>query len=158
MSTLRAPTETAIERLGLESLEEILAIEQASYAKPWSRESFLSELSRLPYSRIWGVRIEGALAAFAVVWVIAGEGHLANLATAPAERRRGLARLLVQGALDDARRRLAEFMLLEVRASNFAAIRLYEEFGFGETGRRRAYYEDGEDAVLMRLAFNSGGA
>jgi ribosomal-protein-alanine N-acetyltransferase len=144
-----------IERLGLEHLDEVLAIEKASYGNPWSRNSFIAELTQLPYSRLWGLREPGdpRLAAFAVVWVIAGEGHLANLATDPAHRRRGHARALLQTALDDARRREARFMLLEVRAGNGAAITLYREFGFRDYGRRPKYYEDGEDALLMRLDF-----
>lgn len=154
-----ADAEIRITRLGLESLDEIVAIENACYAKPWSRESFSSELTQLPYSRLWGSRLAGIggdagfLAGFAVVWVIAGEGHLANLATVPALRRRGHARALMHAALDDARRRAAQFMLLEVRAGNLAAITLYREFGFRDYGSRPKYYEDGEDALLMRVDF-----
>jgi ribosomal-protein-alanine N-acetyltransferase len=43
---------------------------------------------------------------------------------------------------------------LEVRVSNFSAIRLYLNYGFIEVGRRRDYYrtEFGrEDAILMTL-------
>lgn len=152
-------------RLGLADLDEIVAIENASYANPWSRESFLSELTRLPYSRVWGSRLAGAdgeaggepgaLTGFAVVWVITDEAHLANLAVAPSLRRRGHARALMHAALDDARRRAARFMLLEVRAGNAAAITLYREFGFQDYGRRPKYYEDGEDALLMRADFKA---
>lgn len=163
----RPAVEIRILRLGLEDLDEIIAIENASYAKPWSRESFFSELTKLPYSRLWGTRAPagdadagaepGPLAGFAVVWVIAGEAHLANLATDPARRRHGHARALMHAALDDARRRAALFMLLEVRTGNVAAITLYREFGFRDYGRRSNYYEDGEDALLMRLDFRGAG-
>ena len=157
----RPAAEIRILRLGLEDLDEIVAIENASYAKPWSRESFLSELTKLPYSRLWGTRLAGTggkaglLAGFAVVWVITDEAHLANLAIAPSLRRRGHARALMHAALDDARRRAARFMLLEVRAGNVAAITLYRGFGFQDYGHRPKYYEDGEDALLMRTDFKA---
>ncbi len=51
----------------------------------------------------------------------------------------------------------AEAVLLEVRASNAAALRLYESLGFQRVGLRRRYYADGEDAVLMTLALRQGG-
>jgi ribosomal-protein-alanine N-acetyltransferase len=44
----------------------------------------------------------------------------------------------------------AESAVLEVRAGNKAAISLYHKLGFAEVGKRKAYYSDGEDALLMQ--------
>ncbi len=142
----------SIARLGAADLDAVEAIETASYARPWSRDGLLRELSQLDYSRVWGARDEsGALLGFAVVWVIADEAHLANLAVAPAARRRGVGRLLTAEALADAARRGGAHLLLEVRVSNAAAIALYREFGLRDDGVREKYYDDnGEDALLMR--------
>jgi len=75
-----------------------------------------------------------------------GEREILNLAVDPAERHTGVARELLKDAL---RARGAWF--LEVRASNVAAIRLYESAGFSRTGRRPDYYyEPPEDGIVMR--------
>ena len=46
----------------------------------------------------------------------------------------------------------ASTAMLEVRASNMAAVALYEQLGFQHVGRRKGYYADGEDALLMNRA------
>ena len=148
------PSPTLV-RLYAADLPAVVAIENGCYSQPWSETTLLNELTGLPHSRVWGIKAAGELLAFAVVWVIADEGHLANLAVAPRARRRGLARLLLQESLLDARRRGAAAVYLEVRASNRAAQELYLSAGFRLIGIRPRYYENNqEDAVLMRHAFS----
>jgi ribosomal-protein-alanine N-acetyltransferase len=91
----------------------------------------------------------GRLAGFLVARQVApGEREILNLAVDPAERRSGIARALLSEAL--ARAQGAWF--LEVRASNAAAIRLYESAGFEIAGRRSGYYrEPAEEAIVMRI-------
>ena len=141
-------------RLHAPDLPAVVAIENACYSQPWSEATLLNELTGLPHSRVWGIRQAGELLGYAVVWVIADEGHLANLAVTPGARRRGLARRLLDESLLDARRRGATAVYLEVRASNRAAQALYLSAGFRLIGTRAKYYENNqEDAVLMSLAF-----
>ncbi|RQW76978.1 MAG: ribosomal-protein-alanine N-acetyltransferase, partial [Geobacter sp.] len=52
------------------------------------------------------------------------------------------------------RGRGASFVSLEVRFSNITAISLYRSLGFTETGRRKSYYENGEDALLMEYIYD----
>jgi len=93
--------------------------------------------------------VKGCVAGFLVMREVApGEREILNLAVDPAERRTGIARGLVGDAL--ARAKGAWF--LEVRASNSAAIQLYESAGFKRAGRRPDYYrEPAEDAIVMRF-------
>jgi ribosomal-protein-alanine N-acetyltransferase len=73
-----------------------------------------------------------------------------NIAVAPESRRRGVATLLMENLFEQAGED-ARFTL-EVRASNSAAIAMYEHFGFRPSGHRRRYYHDnGEDALVMWL-------
>ena len=77
------------------------------------------------------------------------------LATAPAARRRGLGTALMGVALEYATQNRVRLILLEVRASNEDARRLYRKLGFVVTGVRSAYYADnGEDAIEMTLTFD----
>ena len=62
----------------------------------------------------------------------------------------------LNASLIDCLEKGAEFVALEVRHSNLSAIKLYRQLGFVETGRRKRYYENGEDALLMEYIFKSG--
>ena len=81
-------------------------------------------------------------------WVVAGEVQILEVATHPSARREGVGGLVVRAACD---RCPTGDAFLEVRASNAAASGLYAKLGFVEEGRRRGYYDDGEDAVCMRM-------
>jgi ribosomal protein S18 acetylase RimI-like enzyme len=78
--------------------------------------------------------------------------HIGSLATAPAHRRRGFARLLLLCALRHAAAHGAETAFLEYRVSNHPAARLYAGLGFRQLRVRRGYYTDnGEDAIEVAL-------
>jgi ribosomal-protein-alanine N-acetyltransferase len=93
---------------------------------------------------------------FALGQVMADEAELLTIAVAPADRRRGLGRLLLDAFLTDCTARGAEAVFLEVDAGNAAALALYHSAGFRMAGRRRAYYHapDGTstDALVLRRA------
>lgn len=94
-------------------------------------------------------------AGFALAWSVADEVHVLNVATDPEHRRRGIGRALMGAIVDRARSGKARLVLLEVRRSNRAAIRLYRSQGFSAIGVRRAYYADNrEDAIEMMLALD----
>jgi ribosomal-protein-alanine N-acetyltransferase len=93
--------------------------------------------------------IDGRVVGFLVTRRVApGESEILNLAVDPAERRSGVARELLTNALACVR----SAWFLEVRASNQAAIRLYEKAGFARAGLRSGYYrEPAEEAIVMRF-------
>jgi len=83
--------------------------------------------------------------------VAADEAEILTLAVLPEARRQGLARALLQAAAEEAGARGAATLFLEVALRNEAARVLYAGAGFAEVGRRRRYYADGDDALVMRL-------
>jgi [ribosomal protein S18]-alanine N-acetyltransferase len=117
---------------------------------PTPEQRFLEEFSR-PWSYAWVVRDGAKAMAFLLVWVVADEVHLLNLATHPAKRRRGIGASLVATAMAFAHSRRARLILLEVRRSNEGAMRLYRAAGFFVSGIRSRYYSNDEDAVEMEL-------
>jgi ribosomal-protein-alanine N-acetyltransferase len=133
-----------------EDLDEVLVIERASFSMPWSRGAFLYEMQQNRVARCWVMREEGRVVAYLCLWEIADELHVTNIAVHPGARRRGLARMLLRGILDDSRGRGFRAVGLEVRPSNQHALALYDSLGFRVVGRRRGYYYDtGEDALVM---------
>jgi [ribosomal protein S18]-alanine N-acetyltransferase len=88
----------------------------------------------------------------------AREWEIENIAVSGQARRRGLGSRLLGEFLDRVRARGGTEVYLEVRESNHAARKLYEKWGFVETGRRKAYYHNPtEDAMLLRFSFPQAG-
>jgi ribosomal-protein-alanine N-acetyltransferase len=100
----------------------------------------------------------GEPAGFALGRVAAQEAEVLTLAVRPAARRAGTARALMRALMAESARRGAGEMFLEVAADNAAARALYAGLGAAEAGRRRRYYPDGSDALVLRLALSPSGA
>ncbi len=131
-------------------VDAAIAIERRVFGDPWSAEFFRGELGHaLSHARV--AEVDGQVAGYSMAWLGAGAGHLGNLAVAPEQRRRGVARALLEDVLERARAEGVESIELEVRGSNFAAQWLYQAHGFRLAGLRRRYYRDnGEDALIMQ--------
>jgi ribosomal-protein-alanine N-acetyltransferase len=143
----------ALDRMRPEDLDEVLAIERASFTMPWSRGAFLYELQQNRVARCWVVRVgAGEVIGYLCLWEVADELHITNVAVRPDTRRQGVARALLRSVMEDGRRRGFKMVVLEVRPSNRHALSLYESFGFRVVGRRHGYYYDtGEDALVMEI-------
>jgi ribosomal-protein-alanine N-acetyltransferase len=142
----------ALVRARAEDLDELAALEALASLRPWSREVFAEELARA-FARVMLLREGDALAAFLVYWLVEDELQVLNVATAPTRRRRGHAARLIEHAIVAARRAGCLRVLLEVRRSNQAAMRLYRKYGFRPIGVRAHYYaNEHEDAIVMRLS------
>jgi [ribosomal protein S18]-alanine N-acetyltransferase len=132
-------------------LEAIAEIARVSFTNPWTREMFAQELSTQPLSRSYVFRTaEGQVAGFCTSWLILDELHINTIAVRPELRGRGIGRQLLAYVLDQARALGAQRIMLEVRASNTAAIRLYSSFGFTIEAVRKDYYPSPpEDALVL---------
>ena len=141
----------------LEGADDALAMDVDALARDAFADpsfSLRAELER-PWTRAWIARGPGDTAGFAVAWHVADELHVLNVAVAPALRRRGIGTALMEAALADAEAKRVRIVLLEVRRSNRAALRLYRGMGFTVLGVRPRYYGDNdEDAVEMILSLD----
>lgn len=130
--------------------DAVMAIESAVYSHGWTRQIFLDCL-RAGYSS-WVMEGDNEVIGYGMLSLVADEGHLLNVAIAPAQQGKGLGRYFVTYLCDLARERGANTIFLEVRPSNDAAIHLYDSMGFNQVGLRRNYYpavRGREDAVIM---------
>lgn len=139
-----------IRRMLVSDVDEVMAIERATFATPWSRESFLREMEKNVAARYLVAQRDGRIVGYAGAWVILDESHITNIAVAEAERGQGIGRRLVEALMQYLSNLGAAYATLEVRVSNERAQHLYESVGFIRVGKRKRYYEDnGEDAWLM---------
>lgn len=135
-----------------EDLPAIVAIEQSSFADPWSAEMFHAHLGGAPFLFVLAHDSAGAIQGFAVAQVVAGTAELFEIAVAPPARRRGVGTALLDEILARCRAGGAGAITLEVRESNQAARALYQSRGFTEAGRRKRYYRDpSEDGLVLWL-------
>jgi len=141
-------------------VEEVAALERELFAHdPWSVEQFWGELAHVPETRWYVVHdddsgVDGYVGLFAVP----PEADVQTIAVAPRSQGRGLGRELLDALVDEAVRRGCTQLFLEVRVDNDAAIGLYERTGFVRQGRRRGYYGDGVDALVLRRRIGGEGA
>jgi len=131
-------------------LDAIVALESESFTNPWSRETLEWELRNSDVTHIYVLRLDdGTIVAFCVCWIIFNELHINTVAVAPAARRRGLATVLLKHVMAEAAARAVTRATLEVRASNTAALKLYEALGFRVTATRSGYYSQPEEDALI---------
>ncbi len=132
-------------------LGDVPTVASINLTTPMDEGHLREELAR-PWARLWVARDEdGVPVAFLIAWHVADELHVLNVATRADQRRRGIARALLDRAVAYSRARAVKHVLLEVRRSNRAAIALYRAVGFFAMGVRARYYPDDEDAVEMVL-------
>lgn len=152
--------EWVIEPATVESLPDILQIEEACFSAPWTRKMFHAELSGNPFAHFLlakqvpplGEVGSISLVGYLCFWVVFEEVRLMNLAVIESMRHKGIARALVIQALEVGLAQAARCAVLEVRASNHAAHALYRSLGFRDVTIRPTYYTNPiEDALLMEL-------
>ena len=140
-----------IERMTRAHLDAVAALEQRCFGEPWSRGALELLLSDMACGRV-ALNETDEVIAYGGMLFAPGEGQITNIATHPDARRRGAARKVLDALIEAAERRGAEQVSLEVRASNAAALALYEGRGFSVAGRRRNFYRaPTEDALVMLL-------
>ena len=136
-----------------EHLADILTVEAESFPHPWTEKMFLEELSG-KFSVYRAAVEDGQAVGYMGMWLLAGEGHITNIAVAKNFRCRGLGSALMDDFISLAEQQSLTLMTLEVRESNTGAIALYEKKGFEEVGRRKNYYDNTEDALIMTKYFS----
>lgn len=128
-------------------LGRVVALEREIYPQPWSEYVFRDELSLQNRSYLV-VEQEGRVVGYGGMLVVDKDAHITTIAVDSSSRRHRIGTRLMLALVEEALRFGAEHLTLEVRASNGAAHRLYDRFGFVSVGVRKNYYLT-EDAVVM---------
>ena len=152
--------EILISPLAESDIPSILEIEYDSQPEPWSEKAFVEEINRSNsmvlvarlFTKVSGDRNPEVIAGYICFWSVEDEIQILNIAVRKTLRRKGIARKLIELAIQIGDRHNARLVTLEVRKSNLAARRLYESFGFRTVGERPDYYgAQKESAILMEL-------
>lgn len=142
-----------IKRMTSDHVSRVAQLEAICFSDPWSEKSVASELSN-PLSLWLVAEVDGQVAGYIGSQSVPPESDVMNVAVDPSYRRRGIAQALVTVLVKELKNAGNTSLTLEVRASNSAAIALYEKMGFAQIGLRKNYYRNPkEDALILRKDF-----
>ncbi len=137
-----------IVRTNATHLEAIAELESLCFAEPWSRQSLSLLLGDVAVG--YTALADGKVVAYGGMLTVPGEGQITNIAVHPAYRKKGIGRAVLAALIQEAEQRKLDQIALEVRTSNTAAIKLYEQAGFVKAGCRKNFYKKPiEDAWIM---------
>lgn len=143
-----------IDNMTLADTSGVFLVEEECFTKPWSYQSFVNELENK--NAVTLIAIENhEVVGFINAHFILNEGYINNIGVTFKSRRAGVADMLLKKLIQLAEKKALDFLTLEVRKSNEAAIELYTKNGFTKVGERRNFYDEpNEDAILMTLSFS----
>ena len=136
-------------RMTQDDADAVADLELKCFAMPWSRADFFREVKNELAEYVVG-ELDKKIVAYAGAWVSFEQAEVMHVAVTPELRGQGVGTILFGELIKAVKERGAKSITLEVRPSNIAAIKLYENFGLRSVGRRKNYYRDNdEDALIM---------
>ena len=142
-----------IVRLQKEHCEILAELEKLCFSRPWSQKAIEDEVNNPNAFFVTAVDEEKILG-YGGMHCTHQECYIDNIAVFGHQRKKGVGTAIVKALVQEAQRRGAEYISLEVRPSNAAALALYREFGFTEAGRRKNFYTNpAEDGLILTKQF-----
>jgi ribosomal-protein-alanine N-acetyltransferase len=123
-----------------DDVDAVTAIEKLVFTDPWPKSAFREMLEISNRVNLLLIAPDGDLAGYIFAQIVADELQIQNIAVAPPYRRQRLGALLLGKAEEEGAARGALCSVLDVRATNEAALGLYQSFGYRMIGRRKNYY------------------
>lgn len=140
--------EIEIRKMTKKDVEGVWNIEKECFSQPWTLEDFYGELENVYGLTLIAVR-DDEVAGFLNARNVCGEIYINNIGVSQKFRRKGIGKKL----LCELEKADCEFITLEVRKSNLAAIRLYEGCGYEKVGERKNFYEKPTENALLMTKF-----
>lgn len=139
-----------IEALRQGDVSVVAALHARCFDEPWQPE-LIGRIARAPggFGLLW--RHQGEAQGFVLCRTNGARGEVLSLGVAPPARKRGIARALMDAAIETARRQGLRDLYLEVAQDNTAALCLYRDLGFAQVGRRVGYYVRPEEKTVDAL-------
>lgn len=139
-----------LQPMSLDHLDEVVRIENDMFPTPWTRKAFEYDLSSNQLAHYFVLKKDDKIIGYSGIWLF---GHIAHLTTICITREflnTGLGRWLLLKTMKLGEEMGVARYTLEVRETNTAAIKLYENCGYRKVGVREKYYHEiDEDAVVM---------
>ncbi len=142
--------EVVISRMTVADLQTMKVNLQQDFDAFWNYDILADELANTT-STYWVAKQQENIVGFGGYKTIVDEVHIMNIVTRVDKRGRKIATKLLHTMLEQAKQQQPALITLEVNENNTPAICLYQKAGFVEVGRRKRYYDNKEDAIIMHL-------
>ena len=136
-----------LREMQLDDVSVISKLETELFPDPWPKKSFINEILAEKISFPFIVEENNEIIGYIICWYYLKELHIGNVAVTMAKQGKGVGRFLLRNIFEIFSDSDKSF--LEVRETNKIAIKLYNSFGFKITYRRKSYYSNDEDALVM---------
>lgn len=138
-----------IRLMSLEDVPQVYDLERMCFDdSSWTIDAFYHEVERNKFARYFVMEFEQEIIGYIGMWTVVDQAQITTVAIAEGMRGYGLGQLIVKYAMSYARQ-TCNVMSLEVRIENSTARHVYENLGFNYGGKRKNYYGEGEDALVM---------
>ena len=138
-----------IENMTLEHLEKIKEKLKENFDEFWNENVLKSELENPASTYIVAVDEQNSVIGYAGIWQPIDEAHITNIVTKKDKRNNKIGTKMLEKLINIAKERNLKEITLEVNVNNIIAINLYKKYNFKEVGRRKRYYNNMDDAIIM---------
>jgi len=140
-----------VRRIKEEEIPAVAMLESACFSSPWPEEQVEYQVKENSCATLLVALIEEEVVGYLDFLITFSSATIDRICVANEVRRKGIASKLLEKMFEilEKQKEPVEFVTLEVRASNIEAIKLYEKYGFEKITTKKAYYDDGEDALYM---------
>jgi ribosomal-protein-alanine N-acetyltransferase len=139
----------SIKKASIEDLATLVELDEEAFNNPYGEKNLAYELIENPVSNTLIYEVDHFAIGYIIFWITFDSATIVRIGVKPSERKCGIATALLKKAQKIMKREGVEFLTLEVRKSNETAISFYKKNGFIYIATKRAYYDDGEDALYM---------
>ncbi|MBH9580556.1 ribosomal protein S18-alanine N-acetyltransferase [Staphylococcus felis] len=140
--------------MSVEDVPAVTDIERVSFmGSSWTIDAFYHEILENNFAHYFIMEYENKVIGYCGIWIVVDQAQITTIAIEPNYRGLGLGQLMLKYVMNFASA-VATLMSLEVRVENRTAQHVYEKLGFEYGGRRKNYYGDGEDALVMWVNLN----
>ena len=141
-----------IRKMTIDDLDQVMIIEKEAFDEHWKRKDFEYEILENEFSHMYVYEENNKVLGIIGYYILFDDAQVTTIAVLKEARGKSIATKMMNAMIDDCNSKMCSQLSLEVRLSNQKAINLYKKFDFIEMNIRKAYYEDGEDAIFMMRA------
>lgn len=140
-----------IRNIELTDLDEVMEIEKEVFDDPYSKDLYIYDFQNNPYSEYYKLVLENKIIGFFGLWIIYEDAQITTISVSREYQGLGYGKVMMDFIINHIKEANCRNITLEVRLSNELAINMYKNYGFYEVALRKNYYENGEDAFLMKF-------
>mgnify|MGYP000998552979 CR=1 FL=1 len=135
----------------IKDFDAVMIIENSAFLYPWSLELLLQDFLHHPYSEYYKLVVGEEIVGYFGLWIVGEFSQITTFAIKLEKQGLGYGKAMLDYLIKTVTESNCQNITLEVRTTNVKAIKLYEKAGFYKVTVRKRYYENGEDAYLMKL-------